>query len=104
MESNMEDVVTKTKVSTDVQPPQMYKVIYLNDHTTTFDFVIESLMSIFGHSVDESLRLAHQVNDEGSAIVAVLSYEIAETKSVEVTKLARQNGFPLQIRVAPENE
>lgn len=100
----MEDVVTKTKVNTNVKPPQMYKVIYLNDSTTTYEFVIDTLMGIFGHTADSALMLAHQINDDDSAIVAVLSYEIAETKSVEVTKLARQNGFPLQIRVAPESE
>jgi ATP-dependent Clp protease adaptor protein ClpS len=94
---------TTTKSKTAVKPPQMYKVIYLNDDVTTYDFVIDTIMGIFGHTFDEALALAHKVNEEESAVVAVLSYEIAEQKSTEVTVLARKNGFPLQIKIEPES-
>jgi ATP-dependent Clp protease adapter protein ClpS len=32
-------------------------------------------------------------------VVAVMPYEIAEQKGVEVTMLARNNGFPLQVKI-----
>jgi ATP-dependent Clp protease adapter protein ClpS len=35
-------------------------------------------------------------------VVAVLPFEIAEQKGVEITLAARANGFPLQIRLEPE--
>jgi ATP-dependent Clp protease adaptor protein ClpS len=97
-------VKSTTKTKTNVKPPQMYKVIYLNDDRTTYDFVIDTLMEIFGKSFDEALTLAHTVNEEDAAVVAVLPHEIAETKAVEVTSLARKNGFPLQIKIEPESD
>ena len=38
----------------------------------------------------------------GSAVVGTYSYEIAEQKSIEATKLSRENGFPLQIALEKE--
>jgi ATP-dependent Clp protease adaptor protein ClpS len=42
------------------------------------------------------------IHDEGSACVAVLPYEIAEQKGVEVTLLARAQSYPLLIKLEPE--
>jgi ATP-dependent Clp protease adaptor protein ClpS len=99
------DTLTRntTKSKTAVKPPQQYKVIYLNDNVTTYDFVIDTIMEIFGKEFDEALALAHKVNEDNSAVVAILAYELAETKAVEVTSLARRNGFPLQVKIEPED-
>ena len=43
--------------------------------------------------------ITKNIHDQGSAVVAILPYEIAEQKGIEVTLNARQNGFPLQIKV-----
>jgi ATP-dependent Clp protease adapter protein ClpS len=43
-----------------------------------------------------------KVHEDGSAIVAVLPYEMAEQKGVEVTQLARNNGFPLAVKLEPD--
>jgi ATP-dependent Clp protease adapter protein ClpS len=43
--------------------------------------------------------MTRRIHDEERAIVATLPYEIAEQKGIEVTLLARQHGFPLQIKV-----
>ena len=91
--------LTKTSPRTDLAPPGLYRVIYINDDVTTVDFVIESLVSIFDHSYNSAVILTEQVHIEGSAIVAVLPYEMAEQKGVEVTQLARNNGFPLVIKL-----
>jgi ATP-dependent Clp protease adapter protein ClpS len=42
------------------------------------------------------------IHDKGSAVVAVLPYEIAEQKGIEVTLDARAQGFPLQVKVESE--
>jgi ATP-dependent Clp protease adaptor protein ClpS len=42
------------------------------------------------------------IHASGSAVVAVLPYEIAEQKGVEVTMLARAQSYPLQIKLEPE--
>jgi ATP-dependent Clp protease adaptor protein ClpS len=80
------------------EPPQ-YCVIYINDETTTQEFVVETLKIIFNYDEGAAEALTMRVHEEGSAVVAVLPYEIAEQKGIEVTMLARTNGFPLQIKI-----
>jgi ATP-dependent Clp protease adapter protein ClpS len=43
-----------------------------------------------------------KIHHEGSSIVATLPFEMAEQKGVEVTLLARGNGFPLVVKLEPE--
>jgi ATP-dependent Clp protease adaptor protein ClpS len=83
----------------DITEPSLYRVIYMNDETTTVEFVIESLVTIFNHSRADAMDLTQQVHLEGSAVVALLPYEMAEQKGVEATQLARNNGFPLVIKL-----
>ena len=89
----------KTTPRMDIQEPSPYRVIYMNDNTTTVEFVIQTLVDIFNHSIENAVELTDKVHDQGSATVAVLPYEIAEQKGVEVTQLARNNGFPLVIKL-----
>ena len=42
-----------------------------------------------------------KIHEEGSGTAAILPYEMAEQKGVEVTQLARNNGFPLQVKLEP---
>jgi ATP-dependent Clp protease adapter protein ClpS len=46
--------------------------------------------------------LTHDINDNGTAVVAVLPYEIAEQKGMEVTIEARKQGYPLQVKIESE--
>ena len=91
----------KIKPKLDLTPPSLYKVIYMNDEVTTMEFVIESLVVIFEHSPESAASLCEKIHVDGSAVVAVLPYEIAEQKGVEATMLARNNGFPLLIKLEP---
>ena len=95
--------VTKTKPQPnfDLKEPLMYKVIYINDNVTTMEFVIESLVTIFDHSPESAEAITVKIHEDGSGTAAVLPYEMAEQKGVEVTQLARNNGFPLQIKLEP---
>ena len=81
----------------------MFKIIYLNDNQTTMEFVIETLIEFFNYSTDTALEITKDIHDAGSAVVAVLPYEIAEQKGIEITVHARTNNFPLQIKLEPEN-
>lgn len=96
--------VTRTRPvpNLDLKEPSMYNVIYINDNVTTMEFVIETLMSIFNHNLEKAQAITMAVHDNGSGIAATLPYEMAEQKGVEVTQLARNNGFPLQIKLEPE--
>jgi ATP-dependent Clp protease adaptor protein ClpS len=80
----------------------MYKVIVQNDDHTPMDFVIALMMHIFKHNEERARELTIQIHEEGSAVAGVYTYEVAEQKGVEGTMLARQNGWPLAIRVEEE--
>lgn len=94
-----DDVITKIKPKLDISEPNLYRVIYLNDEQTSFEFVIDSLMTVFNHDEDSAIAVAGQVHEQGSAVAAVLVYELAEQKGLEVTTLARNNGYPLRIKI-----
>ena len=93
---------TKTKVDTSLQEPPMYKVIYINDDHTSMEFVIDSLMDYFDYSIVQAQKITEDVHVQGSAVVAVMPYEMAEQKGIEVTVAARSNGYPLQIKIEVE--
>lgn len=89
--------IEKTKLN--VEEPGFYKVIFLNDNVTPMEFVIELLQKIFKHDLETSQKIMMEVHTEGSAVAGIYSYEIAEQKGIESTVLARNNGFPLQVKV-----
>jgi len=104
-----ETLMSKTKTHIEIRPriepklniqePPQFRVIYINDETTTQEFVVETLKVIFNYDQGAAEALTMQVHEEGSAVVAVLPYEMAEQKGIEVTMLARNNGFPLQVKI-----
>jgi ATP-dependent Clp protease adaptor protein ClpS len=96
------EVKIDEKVKTIITEPKRYKVIFLNDDKTPIEFVIELLMTVFRHTEETAKEITLKVHNEGSAVVGVYSFEIAEQKGVEATHLARQAGFPLQIKIDPE--
>jgi ATP-dependent Clp protease adaptor protein ClpS len=96
------EVKIDEKVKTVITEPKRYKVIFLNDDKTPIEFVIDLLKSVFRHTDETAKDITLKVHNEGSAVVGVYSFEIAEQKGVEATNLARQAGFPLQIKIDPE--
>ncbi len=91
----------RPQVNLNLKEPPLYKVIYFNDDVTSMEFVIESLIGVFNYTIDEAAHITQKIHEEGSAAVATLPYEMAEQKGVEVTQLARANGFPLVIKLEP---
>lgn len=75
----------------------------MNDDETTVDYVIESLINYFDYTYETAEDITHDIHENGSATVAVLPYEIAEQRGLEVTMDARSNGYPLIIRIEPNN-
>lgn len=93
----------KIKPNTALKEPPLYKIIYINDEVTTMDFVVESLIDYFNYTTESAISITKNIHDEGSAVVAILPYEIAEQKGIEVTLDARAKGYPLQIKVEAED-
>ena len=85
-----------------LQEPPMFKIIYLNDNQTTMEFVIDTLISFFNYTTETAFKITEDIHKEGSAVVAVLPYEVAEQKGIEVTVHARSNNYPLQVKLEPE--
>ena len=96
------EVKIDEKVKTVITEPKRYKVIFLNDDKTPMEFVVSLLIELFKHSENTAQTLTMKIHEEGSGVVGVYSYEIAEQKSLEATSLCRDNGFPLRIRVEEE--
>ena len=97
MEQEKTSVTIKSVL--DLDAPKDYQIIYLNDDVTTFEFVTDSLVKIFDYEEQPAQEKATQINDTGSSVVAVLPFEIAEQKGVEVLVAARNLGFPLEVRL-----
>jgi len=91
---------TKNKI----KMPPLFQVIYLNDEATTVDFVIDSLVNQFNYAFETAEKLTSEIHNNGAATVAVMPYEIAEQKGIEVTIKARSQGFPLQIKLEPDSK
>jgi ATP-dependent Clp protease adaptor protein ClpS len=91
----------KIQPRADVKPPPLFNVIYVNDNTTTMEFVVETLKIYFNYDDEAAYNITMKIHEDGSAVVATLPYEIAEQKGVEITLLARNNGYPLAVKLEP---
>ncbi len=100
---NNTEINSKIKPNVGLKEPPLFKIIYMNDDVTSMEFVISSLIEYFKYNPDTASTITQNIHEKGSAVVAVLPYELAEQKGIEVTLDARSQGFPLQIKVEAES-
>jgi len=62
----------------------IYNVVLLDDNDHTYDYVIEMLMNIFGHSREDSYVMACEVDFKGRVIVHKDFRKVAESKRDEI--------------------
>lgn len=98
-EDKMVETQTDEKVKVTVKEPSLFKVIFLNDDLTPMEFVVSLLIELFKHTEKTATALTMKIHEEGSGVVGVYSYEIAEQKALEATGLCRENGFPLRVKL-----
>jgi len=91
------DVKLDEKIVVSIQPPKLWKVIFLNDDKTPMEFVIKLLTTIFKHTLDNAKNLTLEIHNTGSAVVGIYTHEIAEQRGIDATEIARLNGHPLQV-------
>jgi len=96
------EIEVKEKTTVQLEPPHMWKVVFLNDDKTPMELVIELLTGIFKHTESSAKEVTLEIHETGSGVAGVYSFEIAEQKGMEATAVARQNGSPLRIQVDPE--
>jgi ATP-dependent Clp protease adaptor protein ClpS len=80
--STLSEPKTRTTTATKRQPP--YNVIVLNDEEHTFEYVIEMLAKLFGHSRSTGESIAWTIHSRGRAIVFTTHKELAELKCEQV--------------------
>ena len=87
-------IATKTRPKT--KRPSMYRVLLLNDDYTPMEFVVAVLQQIFNKSAEDATRIMLHVHQNGVGVCGVYTYEVAETKVVQVVDAARRAQHPLQ--------
>jgi ATP-dependent Clp protease adaptor protein ClpS len=86
----------------EITEPPMYKVLLHNDDFTTKAFVVEVLMGIFNKSQEEATGLMWQIHKNRVGVCGVYPLEVAETKIIQLSALARENGSPLKATMEAE--
>ncbi|MDR2071766.1 MAG: ATP-dependent Clp protease adapter ClpS [Treponema sp.] len=79
-----------------LKEPEEFRVILLNDHYTTMDFVVNILVQIFHKNVEDANRIMLDVHRKGRGMVGVYPYDIAQTKVNQVHEAAKEHEFPLR--------
>ena len=64
------------------QPP--YHVVIWNDEVHTYEYVIELLMTLFGHSLEKAFRITDDVHHKGKGIAFTTHKELAELKRDQI--------------------
>ena len=95
----MTDIQTLTKEKIKLDEPGMYDVIFINDNITTMDFVIRVLKQIYNRTPEQAQNITTKIHQDGQGIVGSYVHEVAEQKGIETTLAARQENFPLQVKV-----
>ncbi len=95
----MADIQTLTREKVKLEEPGLWDVIFINDNITTMEFVIRVLKQIFHKTQEQAENITKKIHQDGQGIVGSYTHEIAEQKGVETTLLARQENFPLQVKV-----
>jgi len=87
-----EEVITQERV----KRPNMYKVLLHNDDYSTMEFVIHVLERYFFKTPEEAQEIMLTVHNEGQGVCGIYTFEVAESKVAQITRLARENGHPLK--------
>lgn len=93
----------KVKIISLTKEPSLYKIIFLNDDKTPMEFVITIMIKFFDKSERDAYDLTMRIHNDGSAVVLVAPYEIAEEKAKHTMDVASRNGFDLKIKIEPED-
>ena len=85
------------------EAPVLWNVIFINDDITTYDCVITILRQIFDMDYDRARAFATLVDSIGFGIVGCYPKEEATKKQQAGLSIAHSKGYPLEIRIEPQN-
>lgn len=86
--------VPKTQAVTKPEQEPPYHVILLDDDVHTYEYVIEMLMTLFGHSIETAFKMADKVNADGRVIVATVHKELAELRQEQIQEYGADPQVP----------
>lgn len=84
--------------------PSMYVVVMQNDDYTPMEFVVEVLQGHFSKTLEQATQIMLTVHTKGSAVCAIYTKDIAETKMMIVNQYARDCQHPLMCEIVPVGE
>jgi ATP-dependent Clp protease adaptor protein ClpS len=87
-------VITETKPQT--KRPSLYRVLLLNDDYTPMEFVVQVVERFFNKDHETAHKIMLDVHQHGIGECGVYTYEVAETKLMQVFDFARKHKHPLQ--------
>ncbi|GAB4223110.1 MAG: ATP-dependent Clp protease adapter ClpS [Gammaproteobacteria bacterium] len=85
----------------ELKVPRMFKVMMLNDDYTPMEFVVLVLQQFFAMNSDQANQVMWEVHTKGQAACGIYSYDIAETKLMQVHEYARDHEYPLLCKMEP---
>lgn len=87
-----------------LKKPPMYCVVMMNDDYTPMEFVVEVLQSFFSKTPEQATQIMLTVHTKGSAVCAVHTKDVAETKAAVVNQYARDCQHPLMCEISPADD
>ncbi|MEL7026511.1 MAG: ATP-dependent Clp protease adaptor ClpS [Pseudomonadota bacterium] len=97
------EIIQKPKLSPKTERPKLWKVILLNDDFTPRDFVVVVLKGVFRMTEDEALSVMLAAHQQGAAVVAVFTKEVADDKAQAATEAGARQGYPLTFTTERED-
>jgi len=74
----------QTRSETHPQAEPLYNVVLIDDDEHTYEYVVEMLCKLFGHSMEQAYSMACEVDHEGRVVVDTTHLERAELKRDQI--------------------
>ncbi len=88
--------------SAQIDLPQLYNVVLLNDSKTPMRFVTDLLQRLFSHSPSDASRITLATHTSGRGVAGTYPRDIADAKAGQVVAAARLRSFPLRCIIERE--
>jgi ATP-dependent Clp protease adaptor protein ClpS len=104
MTMNDDSTATVERIKTDYirVDPKKYNVMLINDSTTTQEFVVAVLETIFDKHEEEAIAIMLAVHHKGAGVAGTYVEDVAKTKQAQTLEFAKANGFPLKVTIEEE--
>ena len=92
MSKDNDEIDGNTKLATKPKTkiPSLYRVLMMNDDYTPMEFVIEVLEKFFQKNREEATQIMLNVHQRGVCVCGIYTYDLAETKAMQVMNYARK--------------